>query len=297
MKKSNNFIILQNKGGVGKSTFAQQIAATFNLAANNKAFITELDDQNHDSAGLTNSIIVTKQQPVKSKQFLKNAWSEMDILSLDDTNKIIDVGGNLTADWFIEAVVGTPFIANDVDAVFIPVIDNDISVSNAQKIYEKLAAHDELSELLDKVIFVINNVSSDYTENVDKEDFDKESFISSIEKRYYNAFDLFETKNKPYLIVGQMDAIENAKLEFKMTAYEIAKNFKELNKEATATAIATFKDKGASKFEKTSAGARVLTTTNCKNVYMPQILFAHKQLQEILDSRNNEAEIADENEI
>lgn len=95
MKNQIN-IILQPKGGVGKSTFAQQILAPFYYDKFNKKIkLIEIDDENKDSLTFYGTQIMDTK--MLKTQDIKN----IDEIFFSDENYIVDIGGNKTATIFL----------------------------------------------------------------------------------------------------------------------------------------------------------------------------------------------------
>lgn len=286
MTKTNNFIVMNNKGGVGKSTFTQQILTTYNLINNNEAFIKELDDQNKDAKSLTASNVIAEQVKVISENNLREKITEYEIINPETKNTIIDVGGNITTDIFIKAIHASIEVLDFIDAIFIPVIDNGISVDNAKNVYNDLTNNGELKDVAAKVVFVINNMATwRFADAVKSEDIEELNSIAY--KRYYDAIDYFNSVNAKWLPVLQMDGIENTKTAFNSTAVEIFNNMEELKEVATQAQRDAFKLKDKARKTAITNAARLKNMLYDVTLYVPPILFTHEILKDILSNIGN----------
>ncbi len=89
-------IIIQPKGGVGKSTFANQIISAYYFDKTGKKIkLIEIDDENSDNLSLSKTEImdcsIIKTQDIK----------KIDEIFFSDEDIIIDIGGNKTATIFL----------------------------------------------------------------------------------------------------------------------------------------------------------------------------------------------------
>lgn len=281
---------MNNKGGVGKSTFAQQILTPYNLINNNEAFIKELDDQNKDAKSLTASNVIAEQVKVIGENNLREKVTEYEIINPETKNTIIDVGGNITTDIFIKAIHASLEVLDFVDAIFIPVIDNGISVDNAKNVYANLTKDGELKEVAAKVVFVINNMATwRFNDAVKNKDLDELNNIAY--KRYYDAIDYFNSVNAKWLPVLQMDGIENTKAAFNSTAVEIFNNLEELKEVATQAQRDAFNLKDQARKTAITRAARLKNMLHDVTLYVPTILFTHEILKDILSNLNSKPEV------
>lgn len=281
-ESNNNYIVINNKGGVGKSTFSQQILATYNLLNHGSAFIKELDDANKDAESLSESDIISEQVKVESESRLRETIAEYDLINPETKNTIIDVGGNMSTDIFIKALHTSVEVIDYVDAIFIPVIDNGISVDNAKKVYANITGNGKYPEIAEKIIFVINNAAywrfgKALAEN-DMPDFEDQMY-----KRYYDAIDYFKSVNANYIPVIQMDGVENTKKSFNMTAVEIFNNIETLRPAITQQQRDAFKikDPAEKDMAKTLAGRQKNMLYDVE-MFMPCVAFSHAKIKELL---------------
>lgn len=130
-----NMALIQEKGGCAKSTTAQQIAATYNLARHGASQLLEQDDQNMHCAFLTSSAIEAKQVKLGSENRALEAAQEL-LVSLRKPT-VIDLGGNRTC-----TVMSREMAANGLlelqDLIMVPVTNPDIEVMKARNVLEML---------------------------------------------------------------------------------------------------------------------------------------------------------------
>lgn len=145
-------IIINSKGGVGKSTTSMQVIAPFlyQHIGNKKVNFVELDDENQDSTTFARSELVNAQQ-------IKITGTDLDSklldIIIDNENIVIDVGGNKTTTFVIDSLSNTGII-NALDLIVIPLGDGEQDASNAIKLYKKVR---ELNSDI-KIVFVLSRV-------------------------------------------------------------------------------------------------------------------------------------------
>ena len=90
------YITINSKGGVGKSTMANQILSSYLYLKNGKPVkLIEIDDENNDSA------ILAKSDTVKTNTIPTSRIKFIDEVFIKEDDAIIDVGGNKTATLFL----------------------------------------------------------------------------------------------------------------------------------------------------------------------------------------------------
>jgi MinD-like ATPase involved in chromosome partitioning or flagellar assembly len=160
------FIVLNTKGGVGKSTLSMQILAPFlyvKNGQNDKVNLIEFYDENSDSKSFDNSNIVIAKRYKISGNDLDSTLTD---ISLDNDNLIVDVGGNKTTTYMLDSLKNTNLI--DVfDCVFIPLTDGEQDAINAINVYNKIR---DLSNDI-KVIFALSRVNKSYDTQIQFLDF------------------------------------------------------------------------------------------------------------------------------
>ena len=160
------FIVLNTKGGVGKSTLSMQILAPYlyiKNGQNDRVNLIEFDDENSDSKSFDNSNIVIAKRYKISGNDLDSTLTD---ISLDNDNLIVDVGGNKTTTYMLDSLKNTNLI--DVfDCVFIPLTDGEQDAINAINVYNKIR---DLSNDI-KVIFALSRVNKSYDTQIQFLDF------------------------------------------------------------------------------------------------------------------------------
>lgn len=147
-------IIINSKGGVGKSTTSMQIIAPFlyEMCGNKKVNFIELDDENEDSTTFAGSELVEAQRIQITGTDLDSKL--LDII-VDNDNIILDVGGNKTTTYVINSLSSTGIISA-LDLIVIPMMDGEQDASNAIKLYNRVR---ELNSDI-KIVFALSRVDS-----------------------------------------------------------------------------------------------------------------------------------------
>lgn len=147
-------IIINSKGGVGKSTTSMQIIAPFlyEMCGNKKVNLIELDDENEDSTTFAKSELVEAQRIQITGTDLDSKL--LDII-VDNDNIILDVGGNKTTTYVINSLSSTGIISA-LDLIVIPMMDGEQDASNAIKLYNRVR---ELNSDI-KIVFALSRVDS-----------------------------------------------------------------------------------------------------------------------------------------
>lgn len=210
------FITINSKGGVGKSTFANQILPAYLYLKNTqKAKLFEIDDENKDSLILSSSNIL--DATIISSQNIK----KIDEIFIDNEDVILDIGGNRTATIFLEEMKK---IGEFRDIIwFIPVGQGLQDAANGLDTYHKIKELDNAA----KIIFVLSNQK---TEDLEWE------YLHFFGNQYLDT--QFAIPNHiedfDYITVPYSDIVNNAKT-FNKTVYDISQNqsnFRELAKDA-----------------------------------------------------------------
>ena len=226
-------VVINSKGGVGKSTISVQVIASYLYQKSDKQVPHyEFDDENEDNKAYTNSqILKTYTQPV-AKVNLSNKLT--DIL-LDENDCIIDVGANKTTIYFLEALFETGMIYT-IDLFVIPLMDGESDAMSALRIYEVIKEANSEA----KVMFALNRVNSnrelttqfDIFLGDDRGIFNQEGIIESIDEADRN-----------YIVVYDSDIVKYSKsfgitiLELSLMDRDLASEIKEAikNKEDKQT--------------------------------------------------------------
>jgi hypothetical protein len=191
-------LTISTKGGVGKSSIAQQLACTYLLAKEGEAYLVELDDQNQDSQWLTKSAIKTSQLKVEGD-------ARMAVMSVFSTlagkNFVLDIG-NQTAEDAISAMGGAGMFSK-FDAVFIPVRDVGQDLINCVRTIEQIKTQDPAA----KIVMVFNAVPVRHPKR--------------LRMLYGKVFDYAEKNGIPLIRMPFVEGYGQSR-EFGKTLYEIA---------------------------------------------------------------------------
>lgn len=199
------YITINKKGGVGKSTFSNQILSSYLYNKNNeKVKIIEIDDENNDNASFGKTEIMDCD--IIATANIK----KIDEIFFDDTDTIIDIGGNKTASIFLEEMKKIDEFENVV--WFVPLGAGEQDNLNALETYNDIKTLDDKA----RVIFILSRVTS-----------------SDIEWEFLNFFgnEFLNTKsaicnqidNPIYISIKSNSIISNARY-FQKTAFDLSLN-------------------------------------------------------------------------
>lgn len=132
-----NIAVVQEKGGVGKSTTSQQVGATYNLDRLGVSQLLEQDDQNMHCDFLTSSAIEARQVKLGSENRALEAAQEL-LVSLRKPT-VIDLGGNRTCTVMMREMAANGLLEL-LDLMMVPVTSPDIDVAKARNVLEMLDA-------------------------------------------------------------------------------------------------------------------------------------------------------------
>lgn len=150
-------LVINTKGGSGKSTAAMQLMAPWVLERTGKAALVELDDENHDSAAFTESGIQTERVKVGKEIDAEFAIDEL-MSRNDDSYVIADIGGNRTSAMALEHIGNRGYDAL-IDLIVIPVSSPGQDVQNAKKTLDHV--HDLMPGYKGKILLVLTRTNSD----------------------------------------------------------------------------------------------------------------------------------------
>jgi len=265
----SKFIVLNTKGGVGKSTTAMQVLAPYLYKKNDekeKINLIEFDDENKDSEKFVYSEIVN------SKRYLVEG-SDLDSniidISLGYKNLIIDVGGNKTTTYVLNSFKKSRML-KVFDCVVIPLTDGEQDSLNAINVYRKIRESNKDI----KIIFALSRVNRKYELEIQFLDFfgdrkgridDRKGFIEKIDERDRNIIEIDDT-----------EAIRISRA-YSLTAYELAKQ----SIEDLENKMEQFlKDDNMSKARK--AGFRIIQIENAVNFKKEVLERCFNKIDEVL---------------
>lgn len=208
-KKTQNikpirFLSVTTKGGGGKSTISQQIAATWLLSRRGKSALIELDDQNKDSAWLTSSQIETAQIAVEGDA----GFALLDVFErFAGQDFALDVG-NQTAEQAI-AAMGKMRQLQHFDLIFVPVRDVGQDLMNATRTIDMLREVDETA----KIAMVLNGLPRPTQDPNDRR----------LNAFYGEVFSTADDYNVPLLILPGIEGYGISR-KLGMTLHEINQN-------------------------------------------------------------------------
>jgi cellulose biosynthesis protein BcsQ len=211
-EKKYKIVILNAKGGVGKSTVAMQVVVPYLYRKNNNQPIEyyEFDDENEDSKSFVNSKL-TKSSQIKVQE--SNLRDSVTDVVLSDNSACIDVGANKTTNYFLTSLIDSGMI-HAIDLIVIPLADGELDAINAIELYYKVR---EVSKDVN-IVFILNrynelrdlNTQFDIFLGDKRGFFDKKGFIENI---------LEEDRN--YATLADSDAVKYCR-SFGVTVWELA---------------------------------------------------------------------------
>ena len=140
-------MVVNTKGGVGKSTVAQQVLVPFMYEKQGQPIkLVEIDELNYDSTVLNNSAVI-------DRTFLKlNQLSELTELLVND-NIVIDTGGNLSGENVLSYMNESGIILL-VEMFVIPLTDGEQDSVNAVDTAKKIKSFNPNAN----IVFALNRV-------------------------------------------------------------------------------------------------------------------------------------------
>jgi len=199
------YITISKKGGVGKSTFSNQILSSYLFDKKGvKTRLIEIDDENKDSMTFTKTDIMNCETKPSSK------IREIDMIFFSKEDVIIDVGGNKTATIFLNEMKKVRAFTNVI--WFVPLGIGEQDNLNALETYRDIKKLDENA----KIIFLLSRAISD--------DLDWE-FLNFFGNKFLNTKNAIcnQIKNPSYISIRASAIINNARY-FQKTTYDLALN-------------------------------------------------------------------------
>jgi hypothetical protein len=213
--KPIKILVISNKGGVGKSTIAMQIATPYLYVHNHKKPIKyyEFDDENQDYLSFASSELSIRKSVVVSNNFLRDEIT--DIFSKNESI-CVDIGGNITTTIAIKAFRDTGMI-NLVDLVIIPLLDGEQDGINASIVYNTIK---HLNPDI-KVLFILNK-----TKDIAKIEYQFENYFGDprgiFSEKYALKTYLKDYEFNNYACLLDDDLIKYSR-RFGLTIYDLAK--------------------------------------------------------------------------
>ncbi|MDD3592373.1 MAG: hypothetical protein PHO65_07010 [Sulfurovum sp.] len=190
--------VLNTKGGASKSTVALQVLGAYFLKKEEPVEVIELDDENKDAESFSKTAIKTRQVKVGDG----SAMSEIlrSNIKLDDSNLVIDVGGNKTTTLFIDALKKS-FLYEALDLIVIPMSGGSQDLKNAEKTYEMVKPFNK------KILFALSRMR-----NIERKEIQYGEFFKTFPKM-------------PYIILKDSDVIDLSR-QIEKTVFEVANDVK-----------------------------------------------------------------------
>jgi len=207
------YITINKKGGVGKSTFANQILSSYLFDKNKtKIKLIEIDDENNDNASFS------KTEIMNCSIIPTNNIRNIDEIFFDDEDTIIDIGGNKTATIFLDEMKKI----NEFENVrwFVPLGAGEQDNLNALDTYKEIKNLDENA----KVIFLLSKAISN--------DLEWE-FLNFFGNEFLNTESAIcnQIQDPEYITINANAIITNARY-FQKTVFDLALNKVDFRAEA-----------------------------------------------------------------
>ncbi len=205
MKNQKNVIVVNTKGGAGKSTTAMQIVSTYFLAKGQGVELLELDNQNQDAKIFSKSKIKTQQINVDANAKDLNQTVRDLFLSENKNNRAMDIGGNATTFNFLKSLKST-HMHNMVDLFVVPMSGGSQDLKNAKDTLQMILSMNNNA----KVLFALSRVRNP----------------KRVQFQYGDFFNDEELTKYPYIILPESDCIDLSR-KISKTVYELAEDEQE----------------------------------------------------------------------
>jgi hypothetical protein len=203
-------LVINTKGGSGKSTASMQLLAPWVLSRTGKAALVELDDENHDSADYTDSAIRSERVKVGKEVDAEYAIDEL-INRTDDHFVIADIGGNRTSAMALQHIGARGYDAF-IDLIVIPVSGPGQDVLNAKKTLDHVRTL--MPDYDGKVLMVMTRTTT--------------TDARSVRRRMPDAFNLLDREKLAGPIILPTDNSFPMSRMLKMSVWEIGQQGEEL---------------------------------------------------------------------
>ena len=147
-------IVINDRGGVGKSTVAQQIIAPYLFSTSGNKKVPYYSLESKDEGFTETNIIIPTYMEVKKETF-DNLF--INLFSRNESS-IFDIGCEKTSETVLHSLVNTGLIYG-VDLFVIPLTNGKKEANAVKKIYEFIKHYNVGA----KFLFVLNKVRSGYT--------------------------------------------------------------------------------------------------------------------------------------
>jgi hypothetical protein len=214
--KNKKIVVINNKGGVGKTTSANELFAPFLSFENDMkpTMVYEFDEENTHGKRYTKSdCILFSPQKTSGPKLEKNITN----ILLDDSFCVIDIGANKSTTYFIEALAKSA-LDEIISLVAIPLSDGEQDTLNAKNIYRKIRKMNQTIP----IVFILSR----YNPNRELE-FQFDYFFEMI-------VPYVEEKDREWIVLNDSDSIKFARREEK-TIFELSYekiNYKDMIKKA-----------------------------------------------------------------
>jgi hypothetical protein len=218
MEKVYKCVVLNTKGGAGKSTVSSQIMTPFLYQLSATApVIYEFDDENQESRHFGGSTIFSSEQINVGYRDLRDELTE---IMLNNRTVCIDVGANKTAKAVMEALIDSRMVYR-VDLLIIPLMDGEVDAQSAYEVYRAFKeAYPEI-----KIVFALGrtNQTRDLHCQFDMFLGDKRGIFQKA-----GVLEQIEIKDRSYFLVPDSDVVKYSRL-FGVTVWELATNSKDID--------------------------------------------------------------------
>ncbi len=213
-------VVLNTKGGAGKSTVSSQIIAPFLYQLSGSIpVIYEFDDENQESRHFGGSSLLVYDKINVGSRDLRDEITE---IMLNDTIACIDAGANKTARAVMDALLDSRMVYR-IDLLIIPLMDGEVDAQSAYEVYHSFKeAYNDIN-----IVFALgrSNLSRDLHCQFDmflgdkRGLFQKEGILEKINE-----------KDRTYMVIPDSDTVKYSRL-FGMTVWELATNTHNIDKE------------------------------------------------------------------
>lgn len=230
-------VVVNTKGGGGKSTTAMHLLAPWVLSRTGSSKIIEIDDQNIEGSDFKRSDVEIERFSMgedavsyfSAEKVVERSYAEQ---------LIIDVGGNRTCDTFLKGI-GNAGADKDIDLVVVPISSGGTDVENAFNTIDLIKEF--LPDYTGEIVLVITRALSTDPEYVGRDMPD--------------AFDLIESGGLKGPIILPHSRVFSGARDLKLTAWEVGDRFEALKGDIE-------REKAQAKKNRDMKAARLLSRVN-----------------------------------